>query len=319
METLSKEFPVKILCGLMHVSRSGYYKWKQHKDSNRNINLRKVIEVVSEVHCEHSTHGYRWLAAYIRLNNGIQVSDNYIYKCCRILGLQAQTRHKVHNKPRKEKDKYPNLIYSTWETVDRPLQVVVSDMTAFKIGYMLIEATFYFDVFTKEILTYQVADRRGSRWQYIKGLEEVITKIKGVVLPLILHTDQGSVYASIAYNELIKNTNIVRSMSRAGKPTDNPVNEALNGWIKEELMQDFKLAQCDNIEQVKTIIARYVQYYNTQRPCYAIGYNTPHQYHAKYANGELGKKNTFENRILSPEPKFVREHGNNTHNQTVRV
>jgi len=37
----------------------------------------------------------------------------------------------------------------------------------------------------------------------------------------------------MAYNELIKDTNIVRSMSRAGKPTDNPVNEALNGWIKE--------------------------------------------------------------------------------------
>ncbi|MCR5064267.1 MAG: hypothetical protein K6A67_00680 [Bacteroidales bacterium] len=33
-----------------------------------------------------------------------------------------------------------------------------------------------------------------------------------------------SVYASMAYNELIKDTLIVRSMSRSGKPTDNPVN-----------------------------------------------------------------------------------------------
>ncbi len=317
METLSKEFPVKILCELMHVSRSGYYKWKQHKDSKRNINFRKVIEAVSEVHCEHSTHGYRWTAAYIRLNKCIQVCDNYVYKCYRILGLQAQTKHKVHYKPRKEKDKYPNLIYSTWETVDRPLQVVVSDMTAFKIGYMLIEVTFYFDVFTKEILTYQVADRRGSRWQYIKGLEEIITQVKGVTLPLILHTDQGSVYASIAYNELIKNTNIVRSMSRAGKPTDNPVNEALNGWIKEELMQDFKLAQCNTIEQIKNTIERYVKYYNTQRPCYAIGYNTPEQYRIKYNNEELLKKNTFEKRQLSPEPKFVRKRKDKAYNQQI--
>ena len=44
----------------------------------------------------------------------------------------------------------------------------------------------------------------------------------------------------MAYNELIRDTNIVRSMSRAGKPTDNPVNESLNGWIKEELFMDFK-------------------------------------------------------------------------------
>jgi hypothetical protein len=26
----------------------------------------------------------------------------------------------------------------------------------------------------------------------------------------------------------------------AGKPNDNPVNEALNGWIKEEIIIDFK-------------------------------------------------------------------------------
>lgn len=65
--------------------------------------------------------------------------------------------------------------------------------------------------------------------------------LKGCKEPTILHTDQGSVYASVAYNELIRETNITRSMSRAGKPTDNPVNESLNGWIKEELFIDFKL------------------------------------------------------------------------------
>ena len=63
--------------------------------------------------------------------------------------------------------------------------------------------------------------------------------LKGREEPTILHTDQGSVYASMSYNDLILDTNIIRSMSRAGKPTDNPVNEALNGWIKEELYMDF--------------------------------------------------------------------------------
>ena len=28
-------------------------------------------------------------------------------------------------------------------------------------------------------------------------------------------------------------------MSRAGTPTDNPIIESLNGWIKEELFLDF--------------------------------------------------------------------------------
>ena len=30
----------------------------------------------------------------------------------------------------------------------------------------------------------------------------------------------------MAYNDLIKDVNIQRSMSRAGTPTDNPVNES---------------------------------------------------------------------------------------------
>ena len=42
----------------------------------------------------------------------------------------AETKHKSHSRPRKERDKYPNLIFSTWETVDSPRQVIVSDMTS---------------------------------------------------------------------------------------------------------------------------------------------------------------------------------------------
>ena len=54
-------------------------------------------------------------------------------------------------------------------------------------------------------------------------------------------------------------------------------------------------------------IERYVKYYNTQRPCFAIGYDTPENYRKRYYKGELPKKQTFENRVLSPEPKFVQK------------
>ena len=79
--------------------------------------------------------------------------------------------HKVKYRPRKERDKYPNLVYSTWDTVDRPRQVIVSDMTMIKGPFFLFEVTFYFDVFTKEMLTFQVGLRRGDRPQYIEGYQ----------------------------------------------------------------------------------------------------------------------------------------------------
>ena len=89
---------------------------------------------------------------------------------------------------------------------------------------------------------------------------------------------------------------------------DNPVNEALNGWIKEELCVEFQIEQhWKSPDAFKQTIKRYVNYYNTQRPCFAIGYDTPENYRKLYYKGELPKKQTFENRILNPEPNFVQK------------
>ena len=175
----------------MGVSRSGYYKWKKHEKTDRDYNREEMIEIVRKVHEEHPSHGHRWVNAYIRINYDKKYSDNYIYKAFKYLGIRAESKHQVHYKPRKIKDKYPNLIFTTWETVDRPRQVIVSDMTAFKVWYFYIEVTFYFDVFTKQILTFKIAEKRGDRNQYIDGLKDVVELLKGNVEPTILHTDQG--------------------------------------------------------------------------------------------------------------------------------
>lgn len=203
------------------------------------------------------------------------------------------------------------------QTVDRPRQVIVSDMTTFKFWIYYFEVTFYFDVFTKEILSYRVAERRGHREQYIDGLKDVVELLKGSQEPTVIHTDQGSVYASKAYNDLIQDTNIVRSMSRAGKPTDNPVNEALNGWIKEELYMDFKIDQCRSRDEFRGTMEKYVDFYNNRRPCYAIGYDSPVNYRKCFNKGEIECKNTFEDRKLTEEPKFVQKRRKQAHSEDV--
>ena len=64
-------------------------------------------------------------------------------------------------------------------------------------------------------------------------------------------------------------------MSRAGTPTDNPVNESLNGWIKEELFIDFDIKNCNDVPK---LIKEYICYYNNERPSYALNYKTPIEY-----------------------------------------
>ncbi|MDD4012387.1 MAG: IS3 family transposase [Sphaerochaetaceae bacterium] len=303
---LSRDYDVKDLCLLLGVSRAGFYKWKKQDKSKRRIYGEMMIGVIEQVHKEHPSHGYRWVAAFIRINIA-SCSESYAYKVFRFLGIKSESKHQVHCRPRKVRDKYPNLIFSTWETVDRPLQVIVSDMTAFHVSWLYIEVTFYFDVFTKQILAWRMADKHGAREQYTEGLEDVASLLKGCKEPTILHTDQGSVYTSMAYNEIIKDTIIVRSMSRAGKPTDNPVNEALNGWIKEELYMDFHLDGCRSRVEIGSVLTRYVSFYNRQRPCWALSYDTPDSYYRRFMAGELAHEDTFSRRKLDATPKFARK------------
>ena len=63
-------------------------------------------------------------------------------------------------------------------------------------------------------------------------------------------------------------------------------------------------------------IERYVKYYNTQRPCFAIGYDIPENYRKRFYKGELPQRQTFENRVLSTEPKFVQKKRQNAENES---
>ena len=98
----------------------------------------------------------------------------------------------------------------------------------------------------------------------------------------IFHSDQGAIYSSIAFNNANKEYNIIRSMSRIGTPTDNPVIESKNGWLKKEMYIDFNQDDYDNVEDYINAI---IEDNNNFRPEYALKYKTPIQYRT-----ELGFK-----------------------------
>ena len=153
-------------------------------------------------------------------------------------------------------------------------------MTAFWCKSTYYELTLYMDLFNNEIVSYDLSSKRGDRNTYLNGLKDLIEKKKEYKdLKMILHTDQGSVYSSKAFNELLPLYNIIRSMSAPGTPTDNGAMESINGWIKEELMSDFKLKDKDNIP---SSIDDYIHFFNYERPAYALNYMTPMQYKERY-------------------------------------
>ena len=101
---------------------------------------------------------------------------------------------------------------------------------------------------------------------------------------MMLHSDQGSVYASKGFNELLPMYSVVHSMSRAGTPTDNAVMEAINGLIKAELFADFHVTGNECIDQE---IDKYIAFFNEQRPAYSLNYMTPQQYRERFAPSQV--------------------------------
>ncbi len=274
---LSAQFPVKKLCAVMDVNRSGFYKWKKRLEhpSERLKTFVSNIMLFKEYHARYPSHGYRWLNAKIRLDTGLILSDQYAHKCCKTAGIVSVSKHYRYKKPGDPFKVYPNLLM-TGISLDGPLQCVASDMTAFYLKGVYYELTLYMDLWNNEILTYSLSQKRGDRMTYIDGRDGLITLKKAhPELETILHTDQGSVYASKSFNELLPLYNIIHSMSRAGTPTDNAAMEAINGWIKAEVFNDFHLT---GKEDIRDEVERYIMFFNEERPAYSLNYLTPKQY-----------------------------------------
>ena len=279
---LSSQFPVKKLCEVMNVNRSGFYKWKKRLEhpSERLRSFVSNIMLFKEYHARYPSHGYRWLNAKIRLDTGLILSDQYAHKCCKTAGIVSVSKHYRYKKPGDPFKVYPNLLMTGMD-LSGPLQCVVSDMTAFYLKGIYHELTLYMDLWNNEILTYSLSRKRGDRMTYINGLNGLLAlKESHPELEMVLHTDQGSVYASKSFNELLPLYNIIHSMSRAGTPTDNAAMEAINGWIKAEIFNDFHLT---GKEDIQNEVERYIVFFNEERPAYSLNYLTPRQYREYYS------------------------------------
>ena len=280
---LSGQFPVKQLCRVLSVNRSGFYKWKARleRPSMRMKAFISDLMLFKEYHTRYPSHGYRRLNAKIRLDTGLAVSDQYAHRICKAAGIASIAKHYRYKKAGDPFKVYPNLLL-TGLNINGPLQCIASDMTAFYLKGVYYELTLYMDLWNNEVLSHSLSSKRGDRMTYISGLQDLIELKKlNPELEMVLHTDQGSVYASRSFNDLLPLYHIVHSMSRAGTPTDNAAMEAINGWIKAEIFNDFHVTGSKDVESE---VADYIKFFNEQRPAYSLNYLTPKQYREYYAS-----------------------------------
>lgn len=232
----------------MNVNRSGYYKWKSRKGTKNQYERNRDIltDLLKKVYDKHKSYGYHRLAVIVRRETGWIFSDNLAHKCCRYSGIKSKANHYKYRKTGKENITYPNRVIGNWNA-SRPLEIVASDMTCINYRGHIYEWTYILDTYNNEIISHHLTSRNGDTRPYFLCLKDLIKRIEEQTAPVVLHTDQGTVYSSRAFTKAHDNCNIVRSMSRVGTPTDNSIIESINGWIKEEMRVDFRYWEEDDI------------------------------------------------------------------------
>ena len=276
MEKLKKEYGTTFVLRYLGLNRSGYYKWVRRKDIKTQYELDRICltKLLKQAHQKHKTYGYHNLALMIRNQTGWVFPDHLAHMCAKAAGIRSKARKPSKVTSGTEHKVFKNEVQSHWGT-QRPLEIVVSDMTILRNKGTQWEWTYILDTFNNEIIASSISSKRGDIKPYFETLEQLKIKIKGADHPVILHTDQGTVYSSRAYQQAHLNYNITRSMSRKATPTDNPIIEAINGWIKDELNYDFNYPKVDDLPK---LITEYITYFNNERPAYALNYKTPVQY-----------------------------------------
>ena len=107
-----QSYPIQFLCQQLDVSRSGYYKWinrigtlNWHKQNGNDL-----IELITSIHSEHPSFGYRYLAAIILTKTSWKLSALTVHKVCKGIGIKSKVSHYRRKKAGVEHLNHINMV-----------------------------------------------------------------------------------------------------------------------------------------------------------------------------------------------------------------
>ena len=189
--------------------------------------------------------------------------------------------HNLMQKPRKSRSttnsnhrfhKWKNLIKGFTPTAAN--QLWVSDITYIDLAEGCCYLHLVTDAYSKKIVGWCLADSLGATFT-LRALRMAINQAGGGDLSgLIHHSDRGIQYCCDLYIDELQKYGIRISMTEDYKPTDNAVAERVNGTIKGESI--YRQQRCfGTYHEALKEIERFIDFYNSRRPHYSIGMQTP--------------------------------------------
>ena len=264
------------------MSRSGYYNWVKHTRINneeREAQDRKDFDLIMEVYrYKGYDNGYRTIHMML-LNREILMNPKKILRLMQKYNIQAKIRRP---KPQRKflRDSHnakvsPNHVRREFHAYG-PRKILLTDISylPYSRNKMAYLSTIK-DAYTNEILSYTVSESLAI--DFVLECVNQLESDHGIQQSeeTIIHSDQGAHYTSIKFRDLVRQKRYIQSMSRRGNCWDNAPQESFFGHMKDHL----HLHELDTFEQVKTAIARIIDYYNNDRPQWNLAKLTPTQFY----------------------------------------
>lgn len=275
------------LCNYAGVSRSGYYRWLTAAPARvvQDEQDRKDFEVILAAYKFRGyDKGVRGI--YMRLlHQGIRMNRKKISRLMKKFGLKCPIRkanpYRRMAKALKTSNIADNLVNREFEAYG-PRAILLTDIT-----YMLYRnsqkayLSTILDACTKQVLAYAVSD--SLEVDFVLETVNRLIQEHGVSLnkKTIIHSDQGSHYTSISFQDLLKDKELRQSMSRRGNCWDNAPQESFFGHMKDEIYLD----GCNTFEELSSIIDDYMDYHNNDRYQWDLAKLSPNQYYEYLRTG----------------------------------
>lgn len=274
--------PIKKACGLMKVSKSGFYEYLGRKKSDAQIEREAIEGFVVEAFERHKgRYGYRRINRELR-KSGIVVSEKRVLRIMQKLGLAGKGATRKHRIQKKVEPGDPrlNLVERAF-TVGERNRLWVGDITYIptREGWLYLAAVI--DAFSRKVVGWSMSERITEKVA-IDAMEQAVGR-EGPPDDgsLVFHDDQGAQYTSRSFQRCLDSHGIVQSVSRPGTPLDNAVAESFFKTLKRELVKERSYGTRD---EAKQDIFKYIElYYNRVRMHSTLGYMSPVEYERQYA------------------------------------
>ena len=268
----SEPYPVKVLCRVLRVSRSGYYAWRKRRESRRQGENRRLVEAIYRIHdAVKQRYGSPRIHREL-LAQGYVCGVHRVARLMRQEGLLAKrtVRFRSLTKAGTRGWTAPNVLDRHF-TVSKPNTVWATDISYIPTGEGHLYLAVVLDLFSRQVVGWAMAERLGSTL-VMKALQQALDR-RQPEAGLLHHSDRDGLYASFAYQRLLAQNGMEGSMSRKGNCWDNACVESFFATLKNELVYEVRYR---NRQQAQLSLFDYIEvFYNRIRRHSTLGYLSP--------------------------------------------